>query len=55
MEKSTVTTTVIRASEVKVLYRKPDGYIASQEIYLGYTYYLGGIKLVKPILELPKH
>lgn len=55
METKTVTTTVIKASEGKVLRRKSDGYIAGQDIYLGYTYYIGGIKLVEPLLELPEH
>ncbi len=55
METTTVTTTVLKASEGKVLRRKSDGYIAGQEIYLGYTYYLSGIKLVEPLLELPEH
>lgn len=55
METTTVTTTVLKASEGKVLRRKSDGYIAGQEIYLGYTYYIGGTKLVEPLLELPEH
>lgn len=32
------------AEEGKVLCRMSDGWIAGPEIYLGYTYYLGGIK-----------
>ncbi len=55
METKTVATTVLKASEGKVLRRKSDGYIAGQEIYLGYTYYLDSRKLVEPLLELPKH
>ena len=55
METKTVTTTVIKASEGKILRRKSDGYIAGSEIYLGYTYYLGGRKLGEPLLELPEH
>ena len=43
------------AEEGKVLRRMSDGWIAGPEIYLGYTYYLGGIKLVAPLLELPEH
>lgn len=54
MEITTVTT-VLKASKGKILRRKSDGYIAGQEIYLGYTYYLSGIKLVEPLLELPEH
>lgn len=55
MEIKTVTTTVIKASEEKVLRRISDGWIAGAEIHLGYTYYLGSRKLVEPILELPEH
>lgn len=55
METKTVTTTVIKASEGKVLRRKSDDYIAGSEIYLGYTYYLNGRKLGEPLLELPEH
>lgn len=55
METKTVTTTVIKASEGMVLRRKSDDYIAGNEIYLGYTYYLFGAKLVEPLLELPEH
>lgn len=55
MEIKDIKTTVLKASEGKVLRRKSDGYIAGQEIYLGYTYYLNGIKLVEPLLELPEH
>ncbi len=55
MEIKTVITTIIKASEGKVLRRISDGRMFSNEIYLGYTYYLGGIKLVEPILELPEH
>ena len=55
METKTVITTVLKASEGKVLRRISDNWIAGQEIYLGYTYYIGGTKLVEPILELPEH
>lgn len=55
METKTVTTTVLKVSEDKVLCRKSDGLIFGDEIYLGYTYYIGGIKLVEPLLELPEH
>lgn len=55
MEIKEIKTTVLRASEGKVLRRLSDGWIAGQEIYLGYTYYLNGIKLVEPLLELPEH
>ena len=55
METKTVTTTVLKAAEGKVLRRKSDGWIAGNEIYLGYTYYLNGRKLDEPLLELPEH
>lgn len=55
MDVKILTTTVLRAEEGKILRRKSDGYIAGQEIYLGYTYYIAGIKLVEPLLELPEH
>lgn len=55
METKNVTTIVIKAAEDKVLRRVSDGWIAGKEIYLGYTYYLGGRKLDQPLLELPEH
>lgn len=55
METTTVTTTLLKASEGKVFRRISDNWIAGTEIYLGYTYYLGSRKLVEPILELPEH
>ena len=45
----------IIADEGKLLRRISDNWIAGQEIYLGYTYYLDGRKLIEPILELPEH
>lgn len=45
----------IKAAEGKVLRRKSDGWIAGNEIYLGYTYYLNGRKIDEPLLELPEH
>lgn len=45
----------IIADEGKVLRRKSDGWIAGNEIHLGYTYYLNGRKLDEPLLELPEH
>lgn len=50
-----IKTTVIKASEGKLLRRISDNWIAGKEIYLGYTYYLGGRKLDQPLLELPEH
>ena len=46
---------IIKASEGKVFRRISDGFIFGKEIHLGYTYYLGGKKLDKPLLELHEH
>jgi len=43
------------AEEGKVLCRISDGWVAGKEIYLGYTYQIGGEKLEVPLLELPEH
>lgn len=43
----------IIASNGKTFKRKSDGLIFGKEVYLGYAYYLGGIKLDEPILEVP--
>ena len=45
----------IIAGEGKVYRRISDGFVFSNEIYLGYTYYLGGEKLIEPLRELPEH
>ena len=42
----------IIADEGKVFKRKSDGFIYGEEIYLGYTYYIGGQKLDEPHLEV---
>ena len=39
------------AAEGMVFKRKSDGWIAGDEIYLGYTYYIDGKKLDEPKLE----
>lgn len=46
---------IIKASEGKVFRRISDGFIFGKEINLGYTHYIGGEKLEKPLLELPEH
>ena len=46
---------VITAEEGKVLRRISDKIIFGKEIYLGYTYYLGGELLDEPLYELPEH
>lgn len=42
----------IIADEGKVFQRKSDGFIYGEEIYLGYTYYIGENKLDEPHLEV---
>ncbi len=42
----------IIADEGKIFQRKSDGFIYGEEIYLGYTYYIGGKKLDEPHLEV---
>ena len=46
---------IMKASEGKVFRRISDGFIFGKEINLGYTHYIGGEKLEKPLLELPEH
>lgn len=45
----------ITAEEGKVFRRISDNQLFGSEIYLGYTYYLGGEVLAEPLLELPEH
>lgn len=45
----------IIADEGKVFKRISDGFIYGSEIHLGYTHYIGGVKLEEPLLELPEH
>lgn len=45
----------ILAEEGMVFKRISDGFIYGVEIYLGFTYYLGGDLLETPLLELPEH
>ena len=45
----------ILAEEGMVFKRISDGFIYGEELYLGYTYYLGGELLETPLLELPEH
>ena len=42
----------IIADEGKIFQRKSDGFIYGKEIYLGYTYYIGGKKLAEPHLDV---
>lgn len=41
----------IIADDGKVLIRKSDDLIYGKEIYLGYTWYIGNVKLTEPHLE----
>ncbi len=43
----------IIADEGKVFQRIADDFEFGKEIYLGYTYYIGGVKLDEPKLEVP--
>ncbi|MFL9835816.1 hypothetical protein [Chryseobacterium terrae] len=49
----TKTDKIIKADPGKCFKRKIDGVVFGDEIYLGTTYYLDGIKLEKPIKESP--
>ena len=40
------------ADEGKVFRRISDQVVVGSEIYLGYTYYIGGVKLSEPKLEV---
>ena len=40
------------ADEGKTFRRISDGVVFGSEIYLGYTYYIGGVKLSEPKLEV---
>lgn len=44
----------IIADEGKVFRRISDGMIYGEEIYLGYSYYIGGEKLEIPHLDIPE-
>ena len=45
---------IIKADEGKVFRRIADGQIYGKEISLGYSYYLGGVKLAEPHLDIPE-
>jgi len=44
----------IIADKGKVFRRIADGMLFGSDIYLGYTYYLGGVRLDTPKLEVPE-
>ena len=48
-----ITRTVIKADEGKLLVRKSDGWVAGEQVTLGYNYYEAGVALSKPHLEVP--
>lgn len=51
IEQKTITT--IKADEGKLLVRKSDGWVAGEQITLGYNYYEAGVALSSPRLEKP--
>lgn len=51
IEQKTITTIV--ADEGKLLVRKSDGWLAGEQLTLGYNYYEAGVALSNPNLELP--
>lgn len=55
MRTDELNTNHVLADEGKVLRRISDGWVAGNEIYLGYAYQVGGNKLEEPLLELPEH
>lgn len=48
-----ITRTVIKADEGKLLIRKSDGWVAGEQVTLGYNYYEAGVALSSPRLETP--
>jgi hypothetical protein len=51
IEQKTITT--IKADEGKLLVRKTDGWVAGEQITLGYNYYEAGVGLSQPKMETP--
>lgn len=45
---------IITADEGKVFRRIADGQIYGKEISLGYSYYIGGVRLTEPHLDIPE-
>lgn len=45
---------IIKANEGKVFRRIADGQIYGKEISLGYSYYINGVKLSEPHLDVPE-
>lgn len=53
MQIEQITRTIIKADEGKLLVRKSDGWVAGEQVSLGYNYYEAGVALSKPHLEVP--
>lgn len=47
------TTTILKAEEGMLLRRKSDGWVAGEQITLGYNYYEAGVGLSQPKMETP--
>ena len=45
---------IIKADEGKIFRRISDGTLYGKEISLGYSYYINGIKLAEPHLDVPE-
>lgn len=45
---------IIKADEGKVFRRISDGALYGKEISLGYSYYINGVKLSEPHLDVPE-
>jgi hypothetical protein len=45
---------IITADEGKVFRRIADGQVYGKEISLGYSYYIGGVRLTEPHLDVPE-
>jgi hypothetical protein len=45
---------IIKANEGKVFRRIADGQIYGKEISLGYSYYIDGVRLTEPHLDIPE-
>lgn len=53
MQIEQITRTIIKSDEGKLLVRKSDGWIAGEQVSLGYNYYEAGVALSNPRLETP--
>ena len=45
---------IIKAIDSKVFRRIADGQVYGKEISLGLSYYIGGVKLTEPHLDIPE-